>query len=39
VYSKQWDMWHTKKQRLDKKEKKVSVKEGDLWWVHCGLNI
>ncbi len=39
VYSKQWDIWHTKKQKLDKKEKKVSVKEGDLWWVHCGLNI
>lgn len=38
-YEKKWSEWNAKKQKLDQKEKKVSVKEGDLWWIHCGLNI
>lgn len=38
-YSKQWNVWHKKKQKLDTIQKSVFVKESDIWWVHCGLNI
>lgn len=36
---KDFDEWNKKKKALDKKMEIPYFKEGDVWWVHIGLNI
>ena len=35
---KDFDAWNKIKKELDKKEK-VSLKEGEIWWMSVGLNV
>lgn len=36
---KDFDEWNKKKKKIDSKENRVYFKEGEIWWLHLGLNI
>ena len=36
---KDLDRWNTTKKRLDHGENRLYFREGEIWWVHLGLNI
>jgi hypothetical protein len=37
---KDFDSWNTKKKEIDSRQGEVPFfKEGEVWWVHFGLNI
>ena len=36
---KDFDGWNTKKKKIDSEDEILFFREGEIWWVHLGLNI
>jgi mRNA interferase MazF len=36
---KDFDTWNTKKKEIDARQEILFFREGEVWWVHLGLNV
>ena|SRR5579872_1454700 len=39
MVNKDFDKWNRKKQQIDSLEKRLFFHEGEVWWIHLGINI
>ena len=37
--AKDFDRWNKKKKALDAKAEPLYFHEGEIWWVHLGVNV
>src|SRR4051812_10972316 len=38
-YVKEFDKWNEKKKQIVYEKNRPGYKEGDVWWIHLGLNV
>lgn len=38
-YTKEFDSWNEKKKKIETREEAPSFKEGEVWWMHVGVNV
>ncbi len=36
---KEFDRWNTQKKCINKSEERLCFREGEVWWVHVGVNV
>ena len=39
MYQKDFESWNKEKQKIEKKERKLYIKEREIWWCSLGVNI
>lgn len=39
ILSQELDWWNLQKQHINAKKERVYFRDGEIWWVHLGLNI